>query len=131
MKKPLRKKQKSTATRVDQELIRLNKFISNSGVCSRREADELIKAGTVKVNGVVVTELGTKVSPSDKVQFGGQAFDKIGQWHIAGGGHDGDGGHGADCMQGDILFPQAPDEDLRDRHHHLRVPLDNLVERRL
>ncbi len=72
MKKPQRKNLKPTGTSGDQELIRLNKFIANSGVCSRREADELIKAGTVKVNGVVVTELGTKVSPSDKVQFGDQ-----------------------------------------------------------
>ena len=44
-----------------QEEIRLNKFIANSGVCSRREADTLIQAGVVTVNGEVVTELGTKV----------------------------------------------------------------------
>jgi len=50
--------------------IRLNKFLSNSGICSRREADELILAGAVKVNGVVVTELGTKILPTDKVQYG-------------------------------------------------------------
>jgi 23S rRNA pseudouridine2605 synthase len=52
-----------------QGLIRLNKYIANSGICSRREADELILAGTVVVNGKIVTELGTKVSPSDKVQY--------------------------------------------------------------
>ncbi|MBK7027998.1 MAG: rRNA pseudouridine synthase [Bacteroidales bacterium] len=50
-------------------MIRLNKYIANSGVCSRREADDLIQAGVVMVNGKVVTELGTKVSPSDKVQY--------------------------------------------------------------
>ena len=50
--------------------IRLNKFLSNSGICSRREADELIVAGAVSVNGVVVTELGTKILPTDKVQYG-------------------------------------------------------------
>jgi 23S rRNA pseudouridine2605 synthase len=50
--------------------IRLNKFLSNSGICSRREADELISAGAVTVNGVVVTELGTKILPTDKVQYG-------------------------------------------------------------
>jgi 23S rRNA pseudouridine2605 synthase len=52
--------------------IRLNKYISNSGVCSRREADKLIKAGVIKVNGRIVTELGTKVKPSDKVHYGEQ-----------------------------------------------------------
>ena len=74
MKKPQKKREKRTTKLGDQEQIRLNKFISNSGVCSRREADELIKAGAVKVNGTVITELGTKVSPSDKVQFGGQSL---------------------------------------------------------
>ena len=52
-------------------LIRLNKFIANSGICSRREADVLIRAGAVTVNGNVVSELGTKVSPGDKVVYGG------------------------------------------------------------
>ena len=51
------------------EPIRLNKFIANAGICSRREADEYIKAGVVSVNGVVVTELGTKVKRSDLVKF--------------------------------------------------------------
>ena len=50
--------------------MRLNKFLSNSGICSRREADELIVAGAVMVNGVIVTELGTKILPTDKVQYG-------------------------------------------------------------
>ena len=51
------------------EPIRLNKYLANAGVCSRREADEFIAAGAVKVNGEVVTELGTKVKRSDEVLF--------------------------------------------------------------
>lgn len=51
------------------EPIRLNKFLANAGVCSRREADEFITAGVVSVNGQVVTELGTKVKRSDEVKF--------------------------------------------------------------
>ncbi|RHR55561.1 pseudouridine synthase [Parabacteroides sp. AF17-28] len=54
------------------EPIRLNKFLSNAGVCSRREADEFIQAGAVKVNDVVVTELGTKITRQDKVLFNEQ-----------------------------------------------------------
>ncbi|MFA6200776.1 MAG: pseudouridine synthase [Bacteroidales bacterium] len=53
-------------------LIRLNKYISNSGICSRREADELIKAGAVTVNGEVVTEMGYKVTVDDVVVYGGE-----------------------------------------------------------
>lgn len=49
--------------------IRLNKFIANSGICSRREADELIKMGLISVNGKVVSELGYKVSPGDEVRY--------------------------------------------------------------
>ena len=49
--------------------VRLNRFISQSGVCSRREADEFILAGVVTVNGQVVTELGTKILPTDEVRF--------------------------------------------------------------
>ena len=51
------------------EPVRLNKFLANAGVCSRREADEFIQAGVVKVNGEVVTELGTKVLRTDEVMF--------------------------------------------------------------
>ena len=50
------------------EPIRLNKYLANAGVCSRREADELIESGVVVVNGVVVNELGTKVKRSDEVK---------------------------------------------------------------
>ena len=56
-----------------QEVVRLNKFIANSGVCSRREADTLIQSGVVTVNGEVITELGTKINVlTDDVRFNGQ-----------------------------------------------------------
>ena len=56
-----------------QDTVRLNKFIANSGVCSRREADTLIQAGVVTVNGEVVTELGTKVNVfTDDIRFNGE-----------------------------------------------------------
>ncbi len=51
------------------EPIRLNKYLANAGVCSRREADEYIQAGVVSVNGEVVTELGTKIKRGDEVKF--------------------------------------------------------------
>ena len=51
------------------EQIRLNKFMANAGICSRREADEFIQQGLVKVNGEVVTELGTKITHSDVVEY--------------------------------------------------------------
>lgn len=51
------------------EPIRLNKFLANAGICSRREADEFIQAGVVKVNGVVMNELGTKIHRNDAVLF--------------------------------------------------------------
>ncbi|WP_294071350.1 pseudouridine synthase [Proteiniphilum sp. UBA1028] len=52
--------------------IRLNKYLANAGVCSRREADEFIQAGVVKVNGEIVTELGTKITRADEVMFHNQ-----------------------------------------------------------
>ena len=55
-------------------MTRLNKYIANAGICSRREADELIAAGSVKVNGEIITEMGYKVSPGDKVVFGDQSL---------------------------------------------------------
>ena len=54
------------------EELRLNKYLANAGVCSRREADEYIQAGNVKVNGEVVTELGTKVTRKDTILFNDQ-----------------------------------------------------------
>ena len=55
--------------------IRLNRYIANSGVCSRREADEMIASGVITVNGEVCTVLGTLVGPNDKVQFGQQTLN--------------------------------------------------------
>ena len=60
--------------------IRLNRFISQSGVCSRREADEFILAGVVTVNGQVVTELGTKILPTDEVRFNDEKLQ--GEKHV-------------------------------------------------
>ena len=57
------------------EPVRLNRYLANAGVCSRREADTFIQAGVVKVNGVVVTELGTKVKRSDEVMFHDQTIN--------------------------------------------------------
>ena len=57
---------------IQKETIRLNKYIANSGVCSRRQADELIKQGLVTVNGAVVLEMGYQVKKTDKVTFDGQ-----------------------------------------------------------
>lgn len=57
---------------VPKESIRLNKYIANSGICSRREADELITQGLVEVNGKVVTEMGYQVQKTDRVVFDGQ-----------------------------------------------------------
>lgn len=59
---------------VPKETIRLNKYIANSGICSRREADELITQGLVQVNGQVVTEMGYQVQKVDKVIFDGQGI---------------------------------------------------------
>ncbi|AGC40736.1 rRNA pseudouridine synthase [Riemerella anatipestifer] len=56
------------------DTIRLNKYIANSGICSRREADELIQQGLVEINGKVVTELGYQVQKTDKVVFDGQSI---------------------------------------------------------
>lgn len=55
--------------------IRLNKYLSNAGVCSRREADVLIQTGVVSVNGKIVTELGYKIQPGDVVQYDGETIN--------------------------------------------------------
>ena len=65
---------KKSIKSIDYELIRLNKFISNSGICSRREADEFIKLGMVKVNGKMITKMGYKVLPSDIVKYDGETI---------------------------------------------------------
>jgi 23S rRNA pseudouridine2605 synthase len=67
--KPVRKEAR---LQPEKEEVRLNKFIANSGICSRREADEYITAGLVSVNGEVVTALGVKVKPTDDVRFNGE-----------------------------------------------------------
>ncbi|MGE5423853.1 MAG: pseudouridine synthase, partial [Syntrophothermus sp.] len=82
--KPFRKissgKEKKTSPRRTsgkdgEELIRLNKYISNAGICSRREADVLIQSGVITVNGEPVTEMGYKVSRTDKVKYGDQTLN--------------------------------------------------------
>jgi 23S rRNA pseudouridine2605 synthase len=60
------------ATAEENESIRLNKFIANSGICSRREADDYIVAGLITVNGQIITELGTKIKATDDVRFNGE-----------------------------------------------------------
>ena len=57
------------------EPVRLNRYLANAGVCSRREADTFIQSGVVKVNGVIITELGTKVKRSDEVMFHDQTIN--------------------------------------------------------
>ncbi len=69
--KPIIKKKKTASNNLDAG-TRLNKYLSNSGVCSRREADKFIANGLVKINGKVITELGTRVNPTDEVSFGGE-----------------------------------------------------------
>jgi len=60
----------------DDGLIRLNKYLSNAGICSRREADVLISSGVVQVNGKNITEMGYRVKPTDIVKYGGQTLKK-------------------------------------------------------
>ena len=74
MIKPLEKKEAFKQVKYKESAdpsapIRLNKYLANAGVCSRREADEFITAGVVKVNGVVINELGTKIIRADSVTF--------------------------------------------------------------
>ena len=72
--KPIQKRKTTTPPPPpkDDGTTRLNKYIAHAGICSRREADELIAAGSVKVNGKVVTEMGYQVMPGDEVQYGGE-----------------------------------------------------------
>ena len=62
--------------------IRLNKFIANAGICSRRDADLLIESGVIRINGKTVTELGTKVGPDDKVQYGNQTLRREKKFYV-------------------------------------------------
>lgn len=68
--KPKLKSTKSQSAPADPSKgVRLNKYIANSGICSRREADEYIQAGLIKINDVIITELGSRVMPGDVVKF--------------------------------------------------------------
>ena len=58
----------------DDDSTRLNKFIANAGICSRREADEMIEAGVISVNGKVITEMGYKVQPDDEVKYNNETL---------------------------------------------------------
>ncbi len=64
-------KSSPSKTKDESDEIRLNKYIANSGICSRREADKYIKSGSATVNGKVITEMGFKVKPDDEVRFDG------------------------------------------------------------
>lgn len=68
--------------RAESELIRLNKFISNAGVCSRREADELITKGLIRVNGEIITELGHKINVKDIVEYKGKRITEANHVYI-------------------------------------------------
>jgi len=71
--KPKAELSKPRAEMENDGLIRLNKFIANSGICSRREADTYIETGLVKVNDKIVTELGTRIDPAkDEIRFNGE-----------------------------------------------------------
>ncbi len=81
-KKPFVKKKAKSATEqqpklktVSAEGMRLNRFVANAGVCSRREADTYIEAGMVTINGKQVTEMGIRVLPGDEVRFDGRKLD--------------------------------------------------------
>ena len=69
--KPKPELKSKPATKTNSDEIRLNKYISNSGACSRRDADIYIQSGNVRVNGEVITEMGYKVKPGDVVNFDG------------------------------------------------------------
>lgn len=58
----------------NENAVRLNKYLSNAGICSRREADVLISTGVVSVNNVIITELGFKVSPTDVIKYDGETI---------------------------------------------------------
>ncbi len=74
--KPLKTNAEESEENKNSELIRLNKFISNAGVCSRREADKLIEAGEITVNGKVITELGYKVNKGDSVKHNNKVLKR-------------------------------------------------------
>lgn len=59
----------------NEDAIRLNKYLSNAGICSRREADVLIQTGVVSINGEIITELGYKIKPGDVVRYDGETIN--------------------------------------------------------
>ncbi len=73
--KPFERKSQPPKKTGDPNLIRLNRYIANAGICSRREADTFIAAGNVTVNGKVITEMGYKVKRSDDVRFDGRKLN--------------------------------------------------------
>ncbi len=79
-KRPYSKNKSSSKSKPQREtddgLIRLNRYLSNAGICSRREADVLIASGVVQVNGKNITEMGYRVKPTDIVKYGGQTLKK-------------------------------------------------------
>nr|WP_121269432.1 pseudouridine synthase [Pedobacter schmidteae] len=76
-KAPTMRGRKNPVVQKDDGLIRLNRYISNAGICSRRKADELIAAGVVSVNGEVVSELGHKIDPAnDQVRYNGELLKR-------------------------------------------------------
>jgi 23S rRNA pseudouridine2605 synthase len=76
VKKSFDKTRKAVVEKEDDGTVRLNKYIANAGICSRREADDLISSGVIQVNGKVVTEMGYKVNPTDVIKYGGQTLRK-------------------------------------------------------
>src|ERR1700756_1024716 len=76
MKRKISPKLSETPKNSTDGKIRLNKYLSNNGISSRREADAHILAGKVKVNGQIITELGHKIDPEDKVTFENQVVTK-------------------------------------------------------
>ena len=73
-KKPFSKRISKTLTKSDRPGMRLNQFIAHSGISSRREADKLIKAGLVQVNGKIIVEMGFRVMPKDTVKFNNETI---------------------------------------------------------
>ncbi len=75
LRKPSGKKSNNNPhTKANDGKMRLNKFLANAGIASRREADVLISTGVVTVNGKVITEMGFKISPEDKITYGGETI---------------------------------------------------------
>lgn len=71
-----KKKVKGDTLPTFSENVRLNKFLANAGICSRREADVLIQTGVVEINGEIITEMGYKVKPTDEVRYDGQLISQ-------------------------------------------------------